>query len=60
MNGPPPKRAFKDGIKLLKDGEAAAAKEVFEAGLNNAARNKDKGPLLYNIARYMSIPPWRA
>ena len=50
MGGASPKRAFKEGIKLLNEGKTHDAKELFEAGLNNAVRNKDKGPLLYNIA----------
>jgi tetratricopeptide (TPR) repeat protein len=44
------KDAFRRGVALVNDGKMEAALEAFQDGLQNTARKKEQGPLLYNIA----------
>jgi hypothetical protein len=44
------KLLFKKGVELLRDNKLKESLELFEYGLNESKKDKDKGPLLYNIA----------
>lgn len=44
------KKVFRKGVGLLREGKIEEALKVFEFGINESSKAKDKGPLLYNIA----------